>query len=258
MAKILIGYSACQLTRKAFEAHGHEVWTCDLLPPRAANDNEPAGKHYQGDVWDILHHDWDMAVLHPMCTFMNVASSWALKDPDYDRYPGVGYHQKVKQGTLTGAERRAAQAADIENFKKLLALPYPVAIENPAPSSLNTAVRPPDQVVHPYHFGDDASKGTGFWLTKGIPLLVLDPAQYVQPRMVLQPSGKTLPRWGNQTDAGQNRLSPGEKRWLDRSQTYPGIAASMGDQWGHYMLELDKAKRSAANDNNNTQQRKEL
>lgn len=265
MAKILIGYSACHLTRKAFEAHGHEVWTCDLLPSRAANDNEPAGKHYQGDVWDILHRDWDMAVLHPMCTYMNVASSWALKDPDFDRYPGVGYHQRVKVGTLTGTERRAAQAADIENFKKLLALPYPVAIENPAPSSLNTAVRPPNQVVHPYHFGDDASKGTGFWLTKGLPLLVIDPAKVVQPRLVcrdakitnkadaklhVHPYGtkrcrecdgeKFLPRWANQTDSGQNRLSPGEQRWLDRSQTYPGIAAAMGDQWGRYILNLGK------------------
>lgn len=234
MAKVLIGYSACPLTRAAFEAHGHDVWTCDILPAR---DGSP--KHYQCDVWEVLSLDWDMAVLHPMCTFLNVASSWALKDPDYDRYPSVGYHQKVKPGTLTGYERRAAQAGNVENFKQLLALPYPVAIENPAPSSLNTAVRPPDQVVHPYHFGDDASKGTGFWLTKGLPLLVLDPAQYVRPRMVLQPSGKTLPRWANQTDAGQNKISPGEKRWLERSATYPGIAAAMGEQWGCYMLEKE-------------------
>lgn len=34
MAKILIGYSACPLTRTAFEVHGHDVWTCDLLPAR--------------------------------------------------------------------------------------------------------------------------------------------------------------------------------------------------------------------------------
>lgn len=252
MAKILIGYSACQLTRKAFEAHGHEVWTCDLLPPRAANDNEPAGNHYQGDVWGVLHKDWDMAVLHPMCTFLNVASVWALKDPDFDRYPGVGYHQKVKPGTLTGSERRAARDADVENFKKLLALPYPVAIENPAPSQLNTLVRPPNQVIHPYEFGDDASKGTGFWLTGGLPKLEQLPLKMqAVGRLVEWPkgSGKPVLRWSNQTDSGQNRLSPGEKRWLDRSQTYPGIAAAMGDQWGRYMLQLEKAKR-ADNDNN--------
>jgi hypothetical protein len=26
---VLIGYSACPLTRAAFEARGHEAWTCD-------------------------------------------------------------------------------------------------------------------------------------------------------------------------------------------------------------------------------------
>ena len=43
-------------------------------------------------------------------------------------------------------------------------------------------------------------------------------------------------RWANQTDSGQNRLTPGEGRWLERSATYPGIAAAMGQQWGSYLL----------------------
>lgn len=248
MSAVLIGYSACPLTRRAFEAHGHDVWTCDLLPARGESD-----KHLQCDIWQAINSRvWNFAVLHPMCTFMNMASVWALKDPDFDRYPGVGYHQKVKPGTLVGADRRAARDADIENFKRLLELPFPVSIENPAPSSLNTAIRPPDQVVHPFQFGDDASKGTGFWLTGGIPLLELDQKKYVAPRLVCHNkhtfeygqarcphcgSERYLPRWANQTDSGQNRLSPGDKRWLDRSQTYPGIAAAMGDQWGRWLNE---------------------
>lgn len=227
MSKVLIGYSACPLTRAAFEAHGHDVWTCDLMPVR---DNSP--KHYQCDVWDVLGLDWDMAVLHPMCTYLAVSSSWALKDADFDRYPSVGYHQRVKSSTLTGAARRAAQAEEFENFRKLLALPYPVAIENPAPSSLNTNVRPPCQVIHPHHFGDDASKGTGLWLTKGLPLLTHTGS--VAPRMVRGKNGM-LPRWANQTDSGHNNLSPGDDRWLQRSATYPGIASAMGDQWGRWI-----------------------
>lgn len=39
-------------------------------------------------------------------------------------------------------------------------------------------------------------------------------------------------RWSNQTDSGQNRLSPSADRWLDRSITYPGIAAAFG-QWAN-------------------------
>lgn len=228
MARVLIGYSACPLTRAAFEAQGHEAWTCDLLPAR---DN--SAMHLQGDVWDYLYDGWDFSVLHPMCTYMNVASSWALQDPDFERYPVVGYHQKVKPGTLTGKARRDAQEADVENFARLMSLPFPVAIENPAPSSLSTRFRKPNQIIHPHQFGDDASKGTGLWLSDGVPLLTgtLD----VLPRWVLQPSGKRLPRWANQTDSGQNRLTPGEQRWLDRSETYPGIAAAMGYQWGKWL-----------------------
>lgn len=233
MGKILIGYSACPLTRAAFEQEGHDVWTCDLLPAR---DNSPM--HLQCDIWEVLHLKWDMAMLHPMCTFLNNASSWALHDADFERYPGVGYHQRLKPETLVGAARRAAQDIDVENFRRLLELPYPVAIENPAPSAINTRIRPPDQVVHPYMFGDNASKGTGFWLTKGLPLLV--PTQYVEPRLCLQANGKTLPRWANQTDSGQERTTPGESRWLERSKTWPGIAAAAGSVWGRHTKQLEQ------------------
>ncbi len=44
-------------------------------------------------------------------------------------------------------------------------------------------------------------------------------------------NGKTVERWANQTDSGQNRLGPSEDRWKVRSKTYPGIAAAMAAQW---------------------------
>lgn len=230
MAKVLIGYSACPLSRAAFEKQGHDVWTCDLLPAR---DNSP--KHLQGDVWDFLPRDWDFAVLHPMCTYLTTSAAWAYPDPDFKKWPTRGgYHQKPAADTLTGADRRAARKAALENFKRLLDLPYPVAIENPGGSYVSTNIRKPSQKIHPYQFGDDASKNTGWWLTKGTPLLDIDPEQYVEPRWCLQSNGKMLPRWANQTDSGQNRLSPGADRWLERSETYPGIAAAM-EQWASWL-----------------------
>lgn len=72
--------------------------------------------------------------------------------------------------------------------------------------------------------GHDASKQTALWL-KG--LLLLTPTQPVAPRIV---AGK--PRWSNQTDSGQNRLSPSPDRWKLRSTTYQGIADAMAQQWG--------------------------
>jgi hypothetical protein len=223
MARVLIGYSACPLTRAAFEAHGHDVWTCDLLPAR---DDSP--KHLQGDIWQVaLTQQWDFAVLHPMCTYLTCSAAWAFGDGPY--------HQKVKPGTLVGAARRAARDEALENFRRLLALPFPVAIENPGTSFVSSAIRKPSQIVQPYQFGDDASKATGFWLSEGVPLL--EPTQWVLPRYV---NGR--PRWPNQTDNGQNRLSPSADRWLRRSETYPGIAAAMGHQWGRWLTNRQKLR----------------
>jgi hypothetical protein len=219
VARVLIGYSACPLTREAFERQGCEVYTCDLLPARG----DPA-MHLQCDIWEVANDRWDMAIFHPMCTYLTCSAAWAFNDPDFDRYPDCGYHQRVQAETLVGADRREAREEALENFLRLLALPYPKAIENPAPSFVSRSIRPPDQTVQPYQFGDDASKRTGLWLDRLPPLKA---TKRVQGRLV-----NGVERWANQTDSGQNRLTPGAERWLERSKTYPGIADAMGVQWG--------------------------
>lgn len=225
--RVLIGYSCCPLTLGAFERAGCEAWTCDILPSRGRPD-----RHLQRDVWDVLADRWDMALLHPMCTCLTVSAAWAFNDPDFDRYPGVGYHQKVKPGTLTGQARREERDRAIDNFKRLEQLPYPTAIENPAPSFICKAHRRQDQIIQPYEFGDDASKGTGLWL-RGLPKLRA--SNRVTGRIV---NGKE--RWSNQTDSGQNKVTPSADRWLERSKTYPGIAAAMGAQWGGYLAQTGR------------------
>lgn len=220
--RALLGYSRCPHTRAALEAQGFRVTSCDLLPCDHPD-------HYQGDIFDIIHDTWNFAVLHPMCTYLTGSAAWAFMDPDYDRYPIVGYHQKVKPGTLTGEARRQARDRAVEEFKVLDALPYPKVIENPARGFVSTLYRPPDQIIHPHQFGDDASKATGLWIT-GVPRL--KPTKFVAPRIV---GGKE--RWANQTDSGQNRLTPGPDRWIERSKTYPGIAAAIGAQMGGYIAD---------------------
>lgn len=169
----------------------------------------------------------DVAIFHPTCTYLTNSAAWAFKDPDYDRYPGVGYHQKVKEGTLTGAARREARQAALADVERIIALPIPFkVIENPV-GAISTNIRKPSQTVQPYEFGDDASKGTCFWYVDadgGVAdfSLYKDPALRVPGRIV---GGKE--RWANQTDSGQNRLSPGSDRWKDRSRTFPGIADAL-------------------------------
>lgn len=228
----LLGYTRSWQTRDAFLAAGVGAVTCDLLPALADDTDER--HHLQGDIWGAIGAGgWDYGLFHPMCTYLTVSAAWALKDPDYNRYPGVGYHQRVQAGTLTGAARRAQQQLEIDNFERLLALPFPCVLENPAANFVSRVVGKPTQIIHPHQFGDDASKATGLWYNRaakeaGLPLL--QPTAHVAPRIV---GGK--PRWANQTDSGQNNLTPGANRWLERSATYPGIAAALGAQHGRWL-----------------------
>lgn len=226
--RVLIGFSCCPVTLEAFEGAGCEAWACDNLPSRGRPD-----RHLQCDVWDVAFDNWDAGLFHPMCTYLTGSAAWAFSDPDFDRYPGVWYHQRVKPDTLTGAARREARDAALRDFERLLALPYPKAIENPAAGFVSKAIRPADQIIQPYDFCEDASKATGLWLDR---LPKLRPTGRVNGRKVFC-NGKLVERWANQTDSGQNRLSPGSDRWLERSKTYPGIASAFGSQWGRYLVE---------------------
>lgn len=191
---------ACEysgVVRDAFIAAGHEAMSCDLL------EADTPGPHYKGDVKDVLGDGWDLMIAHPPCTYLSVSGMhWTtrgLRDPQLteDALSFVGL----------------LMTAPIER----------IAIENPV-SVISSRIRKPDQVIQPWQFGHDASKKTCLWL-KNLPLLL--PTKVVEPRFV---GGKK--RWGNQTDSGQNRLSPSEDRWKIRSETYQGIAQAMAKQWG--------------------------
>lgn len=220
--RVLIGFSRCPITVTLLRHRGIEAWTCDL------RDAEHPW-HIQGDIWSVAARAWDWAIFHPMCTYLTCSAAWAFGDPDFARYPGVGYHQRVQPGTLTGAARREARERALDDVRRILDLPYPKAIENPATSFISKAIRRPDQVIQPYDFGDDASKSTGLWLDR-LPPLVIAPSSR-RPGRVVSRNGKLVERWANQTDSGQNRITPSADRWLERSATYPGIAKAF-TQWG--------------------------
>lgn len=216
--RVLIGCERFGKVREAFRALGHDAWSCDLVP-----DVDGSPHHLQCDVRTVLDRGWDLAIFHPDCTYLTCSAEWAYADPDFNRYPGVGYHQKVKPGTLTGSARRMARAEAVRFVFQLRDAPIPrKAIENPI-GHLSGVWRPADQTVQPHQFGEDASKATCLWL-ESLPPLV--PTAIIAPRMV---NGR--PRWGNQTDGGQNRLTPGEGRAMARAATYPGIAQAFARQW---------------------------
>ena len=195
--RVLVACEYSGAVRDAFIAQGHDALSCDLLPTDAP------GPHYQGDVRDVLGMGWDLMVAHPPCKYLSVS----------------GMHW-----TRRGLRDPQLTEDALDFVRLLLAAPIPrIALENPV-SVISSRIRKPDQIISPHQFGHDASKKTCLWL-KGLP--PLRPTQLVPPRIV---NGRQ--RWGNQTDSGQNRLSPSPDRWKLRSETYSGIAAAMADQWG--------------------------
>lgn len=203
--RVLVACEFSGVVREAFNSlHGFWATSCDFLP---AEDGR-SDFHYQGDVRDIINDGWDLMIAHPPCTYLCTSGlHWNKRRPE-----------------------RAAQTEEAINFVEyLMGVGIPrIAVENPI-GILSTRIRKPDQIVQPYQFGEDASKSTCLWL-KGLPLL--KPTRYVEPRIV---NGKK--RWANQTDSGQNKLTPSDTRWAERSRTYPGIARAMADQWGRYLVE---------------------
>ena len=175
---VLILMECSGAMRLRFLAAGHRCHSVDIKPA----EGDPTG-HIVGDAFEALSDlaGWaDMVIAHPVCTYLTGSAEWAYADPDFDRYPGVGYHQRVKAGTKTGAARRAARESATADVLRIWNCGVQrVAIENPVGVLSRHIGRP--QVVQPWWFGDDASKKTCLWL-KGLPALV--PTCHVPPRMV--------------------------------------------------------------------------
>ena len=209
--RVLVGMETSGAIRQRMREAGHDCWSVDVLP---SVDGSPY--HIIGDVFDHLGDGWDMGIFHPSCTYLTISAAWAFTDGPY--------HQRVKPETLVGKARRAARERALGDVRRLMDAPIArIAIENPV-GAISSAIRKPDQTIQPYQFGEDASKRTCLWL-KNLPRLAQ--TAHVAPRIV---NGN--PRWANQTDSGQNRLSPSADRWSQRSVTYTGIAAAMVEQWG--------------------------
>lgn len=198
--KVLIGCERFGVLRDAFAAAGHDAWSCDLVPA--------GGQHIRGDVRQAASKPgWDLFIVHPDCTFLTVANTY------------------INRGCSKYTPEKAIVLRDqaCEFFMECVALCERIgkgAIENPV-GIMSTRYRKPDQVVQPWQYGDDASKGTCLWIF-GLPTLV--------PTNVL-PGGRSARR-ANQTAGGQNRLGPSHERAMLRAKTYPGIAKAMAAQWG--------------------------
>jgi hypothetical protein len=172
--KVFIGCEFSGVVRRAFRDHGHDAYSCDLLP---AEDNSP--HHIQGDVLQILstsQYDsriWDLAVFFPPCTHLAVS--------------GARWFKQKKQ----------EQVAAILFFTSIYNLPMKrLSIENPI-GIMSTLLAKPDQIIQPWQFGHGETKATCLWLRN---LPKLEPTEIVEgrtPRVHHEPPSPD--RWKNRS-----------------------------------------------------------
>ena len=195
--RILIACEFSGIVRDAFLAKKHDVLSCDLI------ESERPGKHYMGDVLDIINEGWDMMIAHPPCKYLAVTANRSfLNNPERWEHR---LNAMIFVHTLMNA--------DINK----------ICIENPV-GVISTHIRKPDQYIQPYEHGHTDSKKTGLWL-KNIPLL--KPTNIVYPKWIVAKNGKRYSKtsWSHPSSCNRNA----EKI---RSRTYQGIAEAMAEQWG--------------------------
>lgn len=197
--RILLACEESQAVCLKFRERGHDAFSADMLD---CSGGYPEW-HIKGNVLDIINEEWDMMIAFPPCTHLAVCGARHFKD-------------KIKDGR---------QQAGINFFMQMVKAPIDrIAIENPI-GIMSTKYRKPDQIIHPYYFGEPYSKSTCLWL-KGLPKLDhLDPVEILEQdrgEFITFPSGKRMQKWYSKA-SGNGHL---------RSKTFNGIAQAMAEQWG--------------------------
>ncbi|MEP0147107.1 hypothetical protein [Pseudophaeobacter sp.] len=214
--KVLVGCETSGIARRAFEALGHDVWSCDIEP---AEDG--SNRHIRCDIRDgILNEGWDLlAVMHPPCTRLCRSGRRWMSGPGKWTQPKL----LPKGRTLEDMLREFELGVDV--FTTCWKAPIDrVAIENPEMNDLAKDRMPADlprpQMVHPFWFGEPAYKNTG-WYLRGLP-------QLVETNRLPEPT----------RDSGEwkawnkiHRMPPGPDRARLRSRSFPGMMEAAAKQW---------------------------
>lgn len=204
--KVLVACEESQIVCKSFRAKGHEAYSCDTVECSGGNPEW----HIQDDVLNIIKKGWDMMLAFPPCTHLAVSGAAWFAD-------------KINDGR---------QQQGIDFFMSMINAPIDrIGVENPI-GIMSSEYRKPDQIIHPYYFGEEFSKPTCLWL-KNIPLLqhfaetdLFDTKTHVgKGEFVTAKSGRRGAKWNWW-------LPPGPDRAKIRSRTFQGIAKAMAEQWG--------------------------
>lgn len=218
---ILIACEESQRVTIEFRKLGHKAYSCDLLD---CSGGYPEF-HIKQDVLPLLNGNchfttsngtshyinskWDLIVGFPPCTYLTFAANQMLSEKlRTDEQISYRKHQR----SLAAQFFLQIINADCSR----------IAVENPV-GFMNSYYRQPDQIIHPYFFGDDAMKRTCLWL-KGLPCLVPSPYSVKPDPISKKPSGKNV-------YFVESVSAPRSVRSIIRSKTFPGVAKAMALQW---------------------------
>ena len=211
---VLIACEESQRVCIEFRKRGFNAFSCDI---QDCSGGYPEW-HLKGDALNYLTYlKWDLVIAHPPCTYLtNTGNRWFNTEK---------YGEKAEQ-------RFRLRNAAIDFFMDFVYSPYceRLAIENPI-GCMSRYYRKPDQIIHPYMFGDPERKATCLWL-KNLP--PLKSTNIITPNIIRYKNGKgTDSPWHMDT-----MKLPKDERAKMRSKTFPGIAKAMAEQWGNYLMEV--------------------
>lgn len=229
---VLVACEESQAVTKQLRKLGHNAYSCDLLK---CSGGHPEW-HFNIDVFKVIKNkggilqngdkikikgNWDLMIAHPPCTYLAVSGAQWYYHPDDKNLPTHLRRPHPKYPNRSNDREEA-----LAFFIALMEAPIDkIAIENPI-GIVSSRYRKPDQIVHPYQFGDEASKATCLWL-KNLPKL--EPTKIVgKGERVVFKSGKSQPKW--YSDAFSTAKTAEERRTL-RSKTFEGLAIAMAEQW---------------------------
>lgn len=196
--KILIACEESQVVTLAFRKLGYEAYSCDLQPCSGGHSEW----HLQQDVTQLLSDSWAMIIAFPPCTHLTCSGARWFKKKQAD-----GRQQKA-----------------IDFFMLFVNNPCQyIAIENPV-GIMSTRYRRPNQIIHPWQFGDPIKKQTCLWL-KNLPRLKTTHNKMPKDDILL-PDGRQMSKFAYETFNLH-----GKERRQTRSKTFPGIAKAMAEQW---------------------------
>lgn len=218
--KILVACEESQAVTMELRKLGHEAYSCDLIP---CSGGHPEW-HIQQDVLPLINGrcsfstcdcvmhkiegKWDMIISFPPCTHLCVSGA---------RH----FEQKRKDGRQQQGIDFFMEFANADCVK--------IAIENPI-GIMSNIWRKPNQIIHPWMFGDKFSKSTCLWL-KGLPNLkptnIVEKGEFIE---WIDKNGKKKRQAKWFFDALKNAKTPQERATI-RSKTFPGIAKAMAEQW---------------------------